>query len=55
MVNRLEARKGHRKLLRKTERAARGGLGILGTLGMTLAIHDLQRMAHGIDKLAKKK
>ena len=55
MVKRLEARKGCRKLLRKRERAASGGLGFLGTLGAILAINDFQKMAHGIDKLAKKK
>jgi hypothetical protein len=55
MVKKLEARKGYRKLLRKRERAASGGLGFLGTLGAILAINDFQKMAHGIDKLAKKK
>jgi hypothetical protein len=55
MVKRLEARKGYRKLLRKRERPAGGGLGLWGTLGAILAIHDFQKMAHGIDKLAKKK
>ena len=55
MVKRLEARKGYRKLLRKRERAASGGLGLWGTLGMILFINDFQKMAHGIDKLAKKK
>jgi hypothetical protein len=55
MVKRLEARKEHRKLLRKQERAASGGLGLWGTLGMIFAINDFQKMAHGIDKLAKKK
>ena len=55
MIKRLEARKGYRKLLRKRERAASGGLGLFGTLGMILAINDFQKMAHGIDKLAKKK
>ena len=55
MVKTIEARKGYRSLLRKKERASRGGLGILGTLGMICAIHDFQKMADGIDKLAKKK
>ena len=55
MVKRLEARKGYRKLLRKRERAASGGLGFFGTLGAILFINDFQKMAHGIDKLAKKK
>jgi hypothetical protein len=55
MVKRLEARKGYRKLLRKREQAASGGLGLWGTLGAILAINDFQRMAHGIDKLANKK
>jgi cell division septum initiation protein DivIVA len=55
MVKRLEARKSDRRLLRKRERASRDGLGILGTLGAVCAINDFQKMAHGIDKLAKKK
>jgi hypothetical protein len=55
MVKRLEARKEHRKLLRKREQAASGGLGLWGTLGAILAINDFQKMAHGIDKLANKK
>jgi len=55
MVKRLEARKDYRKLLRKRERAASGGLGFFGTLGAILFINDFQKMAHGIDKLAKKK
>jgi hypothetical protein len=55
MVRRLEARKEYRKLLRKQERVASGGLGLWGTLGAILAINDFQKMAHGIDKLAKKK
>ncbi len=55
MVKRLEARKGCRKLLRKRERTAQGGLGFFGTLGAMCAIHDFQKMADGIDKLAKRK
>ena len=55
MVKSLEARKDHRKLLRKRERTANGGLGFFGTLGAILAINDFQKMAHGIDKLAKRK
>ena len=55
LVRKLEARKGYRKLLRKREQEASGGLGFLGTLGAICAINDFQKMAHGIDKLAKKK
>ena len=55
MVKRLEARQEYRKLLRKREQAASGGLGFFGTLGAILFINDFQKMAHGIDKLAKKK
>lgn len=55
MVKRLEARKEYRKLSHEKRRATRGGLGFLGTLGAILAINDFQKMAHGIDKLAKKK
>ena len=55
MVKRLEARKDYQELLQKREKAASGGLGLFGTLGMILFINDFQKMAHGIDKLAKKK
>jgi hypothetical protein len=55
LVKSLEARQEYQKLLRKREQAASGGLGLFGTLGMILAINDFQKMAHGIDKLAKKK
>lgn len=55
LVKRLEARKEYRRLLRKQERVASGGLGLFGTLGAILAVHDFQKMANGIDKLAKKK
>jgi hypothetical protein len=55
LVKNLEARQEYGKLLRKREEAASGGLGLFGTLGMILAINDFQKMAHGIDKLAKKK
>jgi hypothetical protein len=55
LVKNLEARQEYRRLLRKQERLASGGLGLWGTLGAILAIHDFQKMAHGIDKLAKKK
>lgn len=55
LVKRLEARKEYRRLLRKQERVASGGLGLWGTLGAILAVHDFQKMANGIDKLAKKK
>ncbi|NQT16564.1 MAG: hypothetical protein HQ582_27640 [Planctomycetes bacterium] len=55
LLKTMEARKGCRRLVGERERAASGGLGILGTIGMVLAIHDFQKMAHGIDKLAKKK
>ena len=55
LVKNLDARTEYRKLLRKREQAASGGLGFLGTLGAICAINDFQKMAHGIDKLAKKK
>ena len=55
MVKTLEARKDHRRLLRERERTSRGGLGILGTLGMALVAHRFQQMADGIHELTKKK
>jgi hypothetical protein len=55
MVKRLEARRGYRRFLREREQANSGGLGLFGTLGALCAIHRFQKMADGIEKLAKKK
>jgi hypothetical protein len=55
MVKSLEARREYRRLSHERKRAARGGLGILSTLGMALFAHRFQQMADGINKLAKKK